>query len=118
MAPVTPPLMLMMPPPNTYKVGGPSTLAAEGQSFTLPAPGFPVPTSVIEDLNLYGEIGPRVSAMEGHVQVAIPDGSSCTDSPGHRATKRRANLAAHTTVVKMSSREDVVALSDLATRLT
>ncbi|GJY85379.1 hypothetical protein Tco_0499405 [Tanacetum coccineum] len=50
MAPVTPPLMPVMPPPSTYEVGGPSTAAAEGQSLTLLAPGVPVPPSVIEDL--------------------------------------------------------------------
>ncbi|GJX65308.1 hypothetical protein Tco_0299651 [Tanacetum coccineum] len=52
---------------------GPSTAAAEGQSFTLPAPGFPVPSSVsnakVADGIIIGEIGPRVSAIEGHVQV-------------------------------------------------
>ncbi|GJW62161.1 hypothetical protein Tco_0111496, partial [Tanacetum coccineum] len=80
------------PPPSTYVVGGPSTVAVEGQSFTLPALGFPVPPSVIEDLSTrmgnleyghgqlvkkviqvsdadvadgitIGEIGPRVSAI-------------------------------------------------------
>ncbi|GKE88718.1 hypothetical protein Tco_1566193 [Tanacetum coccineum] len=98
MAPVKPPPMPVVPPPSTYEVGGPSTAAAEGQSFTLPAPGFPVPPPMIEDLctrmgNLeyghrqlvkkviqvsnvevadgiaIGEIGPRVSAIEGQVQV-------------------------------------------------
>ncbi|GKA28132.1 hypothetical protein Tco_0714300 [Tanacetum coccineum] len=87
-----------MPPPSTYEVGGPSTATAEGHSLALPAPGFLVPPSVIEDLctrmsNLeYGheqlvkkviqvsnaevadditirEIGPRVSAIEGQAQV-------------------------------------------------
>nr|GEW60686.1 hypothetical protein [Tanacetum cinerariifolium] len=33
------------------EVGGPSTAAAEGPSFTLPAPESPVPPSVIEDLS-------------------------------------------------------------------
>ncbi|GJU33912.1 hypothetical protein Tco_1182266 [Tanacetum coccineum] len=42
MAPVTPPPMPVVPPPSTYEVGGPSTSAAEGQSFTLPAPGFTI----------------------------------------------------------------------------
>ncbi|GJY78035.1 hypothetical protein Tco_0483836 [Tanacetum coccineum] len=80
------------------EVGGPSTAAAEGQSFTLPTPGFPVPPSMIEDLSIrmgnleygdgqivkkviqvsdaevadgitIGEIGPRVLAVEGQVQV-------------------------------------------------
>ncbi|GJW62645.1 hypothetical protein Tco_0111980 [Tanacetum coccineum] len=99
MAPVTPPPIPVVPPPSTYEVGGPST-AAEGQSFTLPAPGLHMPLSVIEDLctrmgNLeyghgqlmkkviqvsdakvadgitIGEIGPRVSAVEGQVQVMV-----------------------------------------------
>ncbi|GJS38974.1 hypothetical protein Tco_0564017 [Tanacetum coccineum] len=43
--------MPVVPPPSTYKIGGPSTAAAEGQSFTLPTPGFPVPPPVIEDLS-------------------------------------------------------------------
>ncbi|GKB66027.1 hypothetical protein Tco_0927439 [Tanacetum coccineum] len=38
-------------PPSVYEVGGPSTAAAEGQSFPLPAPGLLVPPSVIEDLS-------------------------------------------------------------------
>nr|GEY83639.1 hypothetical protein [Tanacetum cinerariifolium] len=38
-------------PPSTYEVGGPSTVAAEGLSFTLPASGFPIPPSMIEDLS-------------------------------------------------------------------
>nr|GEZ88446.1 hypothetical protein [Tanacetum cinerariifolium] len=86
MAPVTPPLMPMMPSPSTYKVGGPSTLAAEGQSFTLLAPGFPVPPPVIEDLYPYGEIGLRVSAIEGQVQVGVLDGSSYREL--HAADRR------------------------------
>ncbi|GJT92649.1 retrotransposon protein, putative, ty1-copia subclass [Tanacetum coccineum] len=98
MAPVTPPSMLVVPPPSTYEVGGPSTAAADGQSFTLPAPGFPGPPLVIEDLSTcmgnleyrhgqlvkkviqvsdaevadgiaIGEIGPRVSAVDGQVQT-------------------------------------------------
>ncbi|GKB88987.1 hypothetical protein Tco_0961259 [Tanacetum coccineum] len=50
MAPVTPPPILVMPPPRTYEVGGPSTVVVEGQSFTLLAPRFPMPPLVIEDL--------------------------------------------------------------------
>ncbi|GKA61036.1 hypothetical protein Tco_0760443 [Tanacetum coccineum] len=72
MAPVTPPLMPVVPPPSTYKIGGPSTAAAEGQSFTLPTPGFPVPPPVsdaeVADSITIGEMGPRVSTMEGYVQ--------------------------------------------------
>ncbi|GJU36927.1 hypothetical protein Tco_1185281 [Tanacetum coccineum] len=98
MAPVTPPLIPVMPPPSTYEVGGPSIADVEGHSLTLLAPGVPMPPSMIEDLctrmgNLdyahgqlvkkviqvsdaevadgiaVGEIGPRVSTVEGHVQV-------------------------------------------------
>nr|GEY04789.1 hypothetical protein [Tanacetum cinerariifolium] len=36
---------------STYEVGGPSTAAVEGPSFLLPAPGLPVPPTVIEDLS-------------------------------------------------------------------
>ncbi|GKE38657.1 hypothetical protein Tco_1462062 [Tanacetum coccineum] len=90
--------MPVMPPPSTYEVEGSSTAAAEGHSLILLAPGVLVPSLVIEDLctrmgNLeYGhgqlmkkvitvsdaevadsiairEIGPRVSTMEGQMQV-------------------------------------------------
>nr|GEU76234.1 putative reverse transcriptase domain-containing protein [Tanacetum cinerariifolium] len=84
MAPVTPPSMLMMPSPSTYEVGGPSTLAAEAQSFTLLAPRFYVPSPVNEDWHPYGEISLRVSVVEGHVQVSVPDGSSCSNSNGSK----------------------------------
>ncbi|GKA15434.1 hypothetical protein Tco_0695181 [Tanacetum coccineum] len=50
MAPVTPPSMLVGLLPITYEVGGPSTAAAERQSFPLPTPRLIVPPSVIEDL--------------------------------------------------------------------
>ncbi|GKC16533.1 hypothetical protein Tco_1013315, partial [Tanacetum coccineum] len=82
---------------NHHKVGGPSTAAAEGPSFPLPAPGLPIPPAVIEDLSTrlcnleyghgqlvqkviqvsdaevaagvtIGEIGPRVFAVEGQVE--------------------------------------------------
>ncbi|GJY73335.1 hypothetical protein Tco_0477766 [Tanacetum coccineum] len=98
MAPVTPPSMPAVPPPSVYEVGGPSTTSAKEQSFPHPAPGLPVPPSVIEDLSTrlgnleyrhgqlvkkviqvsdaevaagvtIGEIGPRVFAIEGRVQV-------------------------------------------------
>nr|GEW21355.1 hypothetical protein [Tanacetum cinerariifolium] len=49
MDPVTPPRATMTVS-STYEVGGPSTAAIEGPSFPLPAPGLPVPPTVIEDL--------------------------------------------------------------------
>ncbi|GJR53179.1 phospholipase-like protein [Tanacetum coccineum] len=98
MAPTTPPLVLAVPPPSIYEVGGPSTAVAKGPSLSQVAPGLPVPPSVIEDLSTHldnleyghgqlvkrviqgndaeiaasvtiGEIGPRVLAMEGQMQV-------------------------------------------------
>ncbi|GJY60789.1 hypothetical protein Tco_0461446 [Tanacetum coccineum] len=51
MAPVTPPPMPAVPPLSVYKVEGPSTAAAEGQSFPLPALGLLIPPSVIKDLS-------------------------------------------------------------------
>ncbi|GKB72343.1 hypothetical protein Tco_0933755 [Tanacetum coccineum] len=89
--------MLTVPSPSVYEVGGPSTAAAEGPSFPLPAPGLPIPPAVIEDLSTrlgnleyghgklvqkviqvsdaevaasvtIGEIGPRVFAVEGQVE--------------------------------------------------
>ncbi|GKB76927.1 hypothetical protein Tco_0943822 [Tanacetum coccineum] len=50
MAPVTLPLMPVMPPPSTYEVGGSSTADAEGHSLALLTLGVLVPPSVIEDL--------------------------------------------------------------------
>ncbi|GJY85964.1 hypothetical protein Tco_0499990 [Tanacetum coccineum] len=98
MAPTTPPPMPTVSPPSVYEVGDPSTAAAEEPSFPLLAPGLSVPPSVIEDLSTrlgnleyeHGqlakkviqvsdaevaagvsirEIGPRVFAMEGQIQV-------------------------------------------------
>nr|GEU61681.1 hypothetical protein [Tanacetum cinerariifolium] len=83
---------------DDFEVGGPSTDAAEGQSFPLPASRLPLPSSMIEDSSTrlgnmeyehrqlvkkviqvsnvevadditIGEIGPRVFAIEGEVQV-------------------------------------------------
>nr|GEU99860.1 hypothetical protein [Tanacetum cinerariifolium] len=124
MAPVTLPFMPTVPLPSVYEVGGPSTAAAEGQSFPHPAPRLLVPPSVIDDLSThlgnpeYGheqlvqkviqvsdakvaagisirEIGPRVFAVEGHVQVAVQQ----RDSQIHQL---------QTMVLKMSSRESTL----------
>ncbi|GJR41193.1 hypothetical protein Tco_1216877 [Tanacetum coccineum] len=100
MAPTTPPLMLAVPPPSVYEVGGPSNAVSEGPSFLHSALGFPIPPFVIEDLSTrlgnleYGhgqlvqrvnqvsdaevaagvtirELGPRVYVVEGQVQVMV-----------------------------------------------
>nr|GFA05584.1 hypothetical protein [Tanacetum cinerariifolium] len=41
----------MVDPEVNEEVGGPSTAVIEGSSFPLPAPGLPVPPTVIEDLS-------------------------------------------------------------------
>ncbi|GJT22915.1 hypothetical protein Tco_0892852 [Tanacetum coccineum] len=98
MAPTKPPPVLAVLPPSIYEVGGPSTAVAEGPSFPQVAPGLPVPPCMIEDLStrldnleyghgqlvqrviqgsdaeiaagvIIGEIGPRVLAVEGQMQV-------------------------------------------------
>ncbi|GKA25037.1 hypothetical protein Tco_0711070 [Tanacetum coccineum] len=73
MAPVIPPPMPAVPPLSVYEVGGPSTIAAEGQSFPHPASGLPVPPSVSDAEVAAGitirDISPRISAVEGQVQV-------------------------------------------------
>ncbi|GJX34876.1 hypothetical protein Tco_0246433, partial [Tanacetum coccineum] len=89
-------------PPSVYEVGGPSTVVAEGPSFPHPALGLPVPPFVIEDLSIrlgnleyghgqlvqrvnqvidaevavgvtIGELGPRVYAVEGQIDVQQRD---------------------------------------------
>nr|GEU59722.1 reverse transcriptase domain-containing protein [Tanacetum cinerariifolium] len=83
-----------VPSPSIYKVGGPTTTAAEGQFFPLPTPRNPIPPSLIKDLSTRlgdleygheklvkkvmsdaevvagistGEISSRVFAIEGQV---------------------------------------------------
>ncbi|GJV94378.1 hypothetical protein Tco_1545955 [Tanacetum coccineum] len=96
MAPTTPPPMLAMPPPSVYEVGGPSTVP----SFPHSSSRLLVSPFVIEDLSTrlgnldyghgqlvqrvnqvsdaevaasvtIGELGPRVYAAKGHVQVIV-----------------------------------------------
>ncbi|GJZ83088.1 reverse transcriptase domain-containing protein [Tanacetum coccineum] len=75
MAPVTLPSMLAVQPPSLYEVGGPSTAAAEGPSFPLPASGLPIPPVVSDAEVAVGvtiwEIGPRVFAIKGQIQVMV-----------------------------------------------
>ncbi|GKF28330.1 hypothetical protein Tco_0094672, partial [Tanacetum coccineum] len=120
MAPVIPPSVPCMPPLSTYEVGGPSTAAAEGHTLALPAPGFPMPPSIIEYLSTrignleyghgqlvkkvikvsdtemadsitIGEIGPSVSAIEGQVHVMA---SQMVQAMGYYAVERFTDSAA------------------------
>nr|GFC61165.1 hypothetical protein [Tanacetum cinerariifolium] len=54
---------------EVWEVGGPSTGAAEGQSFTLPAPRFPVSDVEVADGITIRKISPIFSGMEGQVHV-------------------------------------------------
>ncbi|GJZ14424.1 hypothetical protein Tco_0549654 [Tanacetum coccineum] len=139
MALVTPPPMPVVAPPSTYKVGGPSTAAAEGQSFPIPTPELLVPLSVIKDLitrmgNLkyghgqlvknviqvsdakvadditIGEIGSRVSAIEGQVQVMASKMVQAEDGLEQAAVQQRDSQIQQlqTMVSKMSSRESTL----------
>ncbi|GJS80398.1 hypothetical protein Tco_0730279 [Tanacetum coccineum] len=76
--------MLAVQPPSVYEVGGPSTAAAEGPSFPLPAPGLPVPLLVIKDLSTHlgnleyghGQLVKKVIQMSGAEVEAGTGGSS------------------------------------------
>ncbi|GJY16510.1 hypothetical protein Tco_0386932 [Tanacetum coccineum] len=65
MAPTTPPSVLAVPPPNVYEVGGLSTAVAEGPSFPQ---GSDAEIAVGVTIR---EIGPRVLAVEGKIQVMV-----------------------------------------------
>ncbi|GJV85539.1 hypothetical protein Tco_1525437 [Tanacetum coccineum] len=65
MAPVTPPLMPAVPPPSTYKVGG-NLKYGHGQ---LVKKVIQVSDSEVADGITIRKISPRVSAIEGQVQV-------------------------------------------------
>ncbi|GKD76741.1 hypothetical protein Tco_1339362 [Tanacetum coccineum] len=108
MAPTTPPLVLAVPPPGVYEVGGPSTAVAEGPSFPQVPPGLPVPLCMIEDLRVIqgsdaeiaagvtiGEIG-RVGSADFYLERR--DGyridSAGSGLAGRCATKRHADPAA------------------------
>ncbi|GKC01203.1 hypothetical protein Tco_0987339 [Tanacetum coccineum] len=117
MAPVTPPLMPVVPPPSTYEVGGPSTAAAEGQTFTLPASRFPVPPSVIEDLSTrmgnleygHGKLVKKVMASQMvQVEDILEQVSTQVEQGQQAATQRDEIQQLQTMVSEMSSRESTL----------
>ncbi|GJZ30907.1 hypothetical protein Tco_0575954 [Tanacetum coccineum] len=134
--------MLAVPPLSVYEVGGPSTAVVEGPSFPLPAPRLPIPPAMIEDLSTrlgnleyghgqlvlrviqvsdtevafsisIGEIGPRVFAVEGQVQVIVSQMVHAADrweqalqvDVQQRDTRIQ---QLQTTVTKMGSRESTL----------
>ncbi|GJR34372.1 hypothetical protein Tco_1210056 [Tanacetum coccineum] len=68
--------MLAVQSPSVYEVGGPSIAATEGPSFPLPAPGLPIPPSVIYDLSTrfgnleygHGQLVKKVQVLQAAVQ--------------------------------------------------
>nr|GEU99859.1 hypothetical protein [Tanacetum cinerariifolium] len=80
MAPVTLPLMPTVPLPSVYEVGGPSTAAAEGQSFPHPAPRLLVPPSVPDGSCRAGFVGS--SAAEGFADSSTTDYGFEDEQPG------------------------------------
>ncbi|GJU73485.1 hypothetical protein Tco_1264890 [Tanacetum coccineum] len=71
LAPTTPPPVLTVPSPSIYEVGGPSTVVTEGPSFPHVASGLPVSDAEVEAGVTIREIGLRVYAVKGQVQVIV-----------------------------------------------
>ncbi|GJT26302.1 hypothetical protein Tco_0906577 [Tanacetum coccineum] len=79
MAPVTPPPMLAVPLPSVYEVGDPSTAAAEGPSFPHSVSGLLVSDVEVAAGVTIGELGLRVYAVEGQVQVIVSQMAHAVD---------------------------------------
>ncbi|GJY36112.1 hypothetical protein Tco_0421490 [Tanacetum coccineum] len=105
MAPTTPPLMLVVPPPNVYEVGGPSTAACFGGVFSSLRPhDFLVPPFAVSDVEVaaavtIGKLGPRVYAVEGQGQQTVAQRDE---------TVAELIQQLQTTVTEMSSRESTL----------
>ncbi|GKC91344.1 hypothetical protein Tco_1151993 [Tanacetum coccineum] len=86
---------------------GPSTAVAEEPSFPQVAPRLPVPPCMIEDLR---EIGPRVLAMEGQMQVMASQMIQAMDRLEQVDVQQRDTQIQQlqTTVTEMSSRESTL----------
>ncbi|GKA76764.1 putative ribonuclease H-like domain-containing protein [Tanacetum coccineum] len=114
MAPTTPPPVLAVPPPSVYEVGGPSTAVAEGPSFPQVAPGLPGSDAEIAAGVIIGEIGLRVLAVEGQMQVMASQMIQAVDRVEHVGVqvdvqqKDTQIEQLQTTVTEMSSRESTL----------
>ncbi|GJS36231.1 hypothetical protein Tco_0534613 [Tanacetum coccineum] len=73
MDPTTPPLMLAVPLPSVYKVGGPSTAVAKGPSFLHSALRLLVSDAEVAVGVTIRELGLRVYAVEGQIDVQQRD---------------------------------------------
>ncbi|GJW95394.1 hypothetical protein Tco_0175066 [Tanacetum coccineum] len=117
MAPVTPPPMPAVPPPSVYEVGGPSTAAAEGQSFPLPAPGLPIPSSVMASEMVYAadrfeqngtqvEQGQQTATQRDEVIVGLTQQVQALQAAVQQRDTQIQQL--QTIVLEMSSRESTL----------
>nr|GEV76436.1 hypothetical protein [Tanacetum cinerariifolium] len=116
MAPVTPPRATMTVP-STYEVGGPSTAVIEGPSFPLPAPGLPVPPTVIEDLgtrlgNLEYRHGVLTRKMEEVSDVEVADSIAIGE-----IHPRVSTVAEQVQVMKSQTMQVVSRLEEIETRV-
>nr|GEY76034.1 hypothetical protein [Tanacetum cinerariifolium] len=102
MALVTPPRATLIVS-STYEVGGPSTIAIEGPSSPLPAPGLPVPPTMIKDLSTHlgnleykhgvlmrkmeevsdAEVADNITIGEIHPRVATVKEQIVMENPNH-----------------------------------
>nr|GFB19786.1 hypothetical protein [Tanacetum cinerariifolium] len=116
MAPVTLPRATMTVS-STYEVGGPSTAAIEGQSFPLPAPGLPVPPTVIEDLgtrldNLEYRHGVLTRKMEEVSDAEVADSIAIRE-----IYPRVATIGEQVQVVETQTVQVVSRLEEMETRV-
>ncbi|GJZ74490.1 hypothetical protein Tco_0638955 [Tanacetum coccineum] len=79
MALTTPPPVLAVPSLSVYEVGGPSTMVAEGPSFPHVALRLLVSYAKVAAGVTIEEIGSRVYAIEGQVQVIVSQMVQTTD---------------------------------------
>nr|GFA75236.1 hypothetical protein [Tanacetum cinerariifolium] len=110
MAPVTPPRATMTVS-SIYEVGGPSTVAIEGPSFPLSAPGLPVPPTVIEDLgnrlgNLEYRHGVLTRKMEEVTDAEVADRIAIGEIRPRVATMGEQVHVVETQIVQVVSRLD------------
>ncbi|GKA75168.1 hypothetical protein Tco_0781546 [Tanacetum coccineum] len=103
-------------PLSVYEVGGPSTAAAEGLSFPLPAPGLPIPSSVIEYLspglgNLeygHGQLVKKVIQVMASQMVHAADRWEQVGAQADVQQRDSQIQQLQTTVTEMSSRESTL----------
>nr|GFB27153.1 hypothetical protein [Tanacetum cinerariifolium] len=116
MDPVTPPRDTMTVS-STYEVEGPSTAAIEGPSFPFPAPGLPVPPTVIEDLgtrlgNLEYRHGVLLRKMKEVSDAEVADSIAIGEIHPRVATVRE-----QVQVMESQARQVVSRLKEIETRV-